>query len=254
MLGLITATHNSISTLGDSLASVDMVSGRVKHFFIDGASTDGTVEFLNNFADNTDNAVVQTQCDAGLYQALNQGIQVAMDDPGVTHIGFLHSDDRLLPDSYGEYLSKIEIRTEEIFYSDIEFHDSFGNVARVWQSGKFSKFKLNTGWMPPHTSMIVAKSVYQDLGLYYPNFGTAADYEWIVRVLSARSDSVYYFPKRTLTMLVGGASSAGMKARFRANAMDGEVWAGRSRMQAAMIRALKPMRKLRQFVVLKGSK
>jgi hypothetical protein len=159
----------------------------------------------------------------------------------------LHSDDKLIPLVFERYLSIIENDPAMIFYSGIEFHDVSGKRVRSWDSGKFSRLKLNTGWMPPHTSMIVAKSVYQKLGSYDPDFGTAADYEWIVRVLSEYGENSRYFPQRTLTMLVGGASSESLQARLRANAMDGKVWERKSWLQSMVIRLLKPMRKLRIF-------
>jgi len=251
LLALITATRNSISTLADALASIENIRDRVKSIFVDGGSTDGVVEYLKSHIEGTGNAVLLAQKGTGLYQALNQGIQAALDDPEVTHIGMLHGDDKLIPLAFERYLSVIESDPALVFYSDIEFHDPSGMRVRNWDSGEFSRFKLNTGWMPPHTGMIVAKYVYQKLGLYNPDFGTASDYEWVVRVLSEFGENSRYFPERTVTMRVGGASSASLKARLRANAMDGKVWQGRSWLQSLAIRLLKPMRKLGQFILIK---
>lgn len=248
MLALITATRNSKTTLPTALASIENIRDRVKSFFVDGNSSDGSLEYLRSYVEQTPNAVLLAQTGEGLYPALNQGIQAALDDPDVSHIGMLHSDDKLISTAFERYLSIIENDPAMIFYSGIEFHDASGKRVRGWDSGKFSRFKLHTGWMPPHTSMIVAKSVYQKLGSYDPEFGTAADYEWIVRVLSEHGESTRYFPERTLTMLVGGASSESLQARLRANAMDGKVWGHKSRLQSLLIRLLKPMRKLGQFI------
>ena len=253
MLALITATRDSMATLPDCLDSVGEVRDRMKLIFVDGGSVDGTREYLENYAARNTNASLVPQIGTGLYEALNQGIQVALDDVSVTHIGMLHSDDRVIPRSFEKYLSVIETETSPFFYSDIEFHDRSGKTVRKWKSGEFSNFKLNTGWMPPHTSMVVAKDVYRSIGLYNPAFGTAADYDWIVRVLSAHGERSRYFPDKTLSMLVGGASSSSLKARLRANAMDGKVWGNQSRLQSVIIRACKPLRKMGQFFVHKES-
>lgn len=226
----------------------------MKQIFVDGKSTDGTFEFLRAYIGKTCNTKLLSQTGTGLYQALNEGIQAAVADRDVSYIGMLHSDDLLNPGNFAEYLSKIVSNAADVFYSDIEFHEFSGKVVRVWRSGEFSKFKLKTGWMPPHTSMIVSKRVYEEVGLYNPAFGTAADYEWIVRVLTTNHDSIRYFPKPTVSMLVGGASNTSLKARLRANAMDGKVWASRFRLQSALIRVCKPMRKIGQFVIFTGSK
>ena len=183
----------------------------------------------------------------GLYPALNQAVEATLADPEITHTAFLHSDDCLIPRQFDEYLSHIDSGQCDFFYSDIEYHDIHDRRVRVWNSGQFSMFKLKTGWMPPHTSVVVAKRIYRDFGVYNPAFGTAADYEWIVRVLSSSSPSILYYPQRTLTMLVGGASGATVAARLRANALDGKVWASRSPAQSWLIRLCKPMRKVQQF-------
>jgi glycosyltransferase len=239
-----------MDTLQDTLASVEGFREKVKLFFVDGESADGTMSFLQSFVESESNAVLISQEGAGLYQALNQGIQTAIQDPAVTHIGMLHSDDHLITGAFERYLSVIETDPSQIFYSGIEFHDASGSRVRVWESEEFSRFKLATGWMPPHTSIVVAKSVYQEIGLYNPDFGTAADYEWVVRVFSRLGEKSRYFPERTLSMLVGGASSSSLKARLRANAMDGRVWAHRSRLQSMLVRVCKPIRKIGQFKLI----
>ena len=251
MLALITATKNSIATVRDALTSAAPFREKIKHILIDANSSDGTREYLELFAGNRDNCVLIAQQGTGLYHALNQGVDAAMDDPEVTHIGFLHSDDRLLQHQFGAYLTQINQSGSDFFYSDIEYHDKHDRCVRVWETGMFSKLKLNTGWMPAHTSVIVTKRIYQNFGSYNPAFGTAADYEWIVRILSSDSTNAQYFPKRTLSMLVGGASGSTVGARLRANAMDGKTWATRSWLQAWCIRVLKPLRKVLQFRALR---
>jgi len=247
MLALVTATKNSMRTIRDALESAASFRHKVKHYLIDAASSDGTREYLASFVTTTGNGVLLSQTGTGLYPALNQAVTAALADPEVTHIGFLHSDDRLISTQFDEYLSHIDSSRCDFFYSDIEYHDKHDRRFRVWNAGRFSMFKLKTGWMPPHTSVVVAKRIYRDFGVYNPAFGTAADYEWIVRVLSSNRASVSYYSQRTLTMLVGGASGATLAARLRANAMDGKAWAGRSPTEAWLIRVSKPLRKVLQF-------
>src|SRR5438874_2392214 len=228
MLALVTATKNSMRTLRDALESAASFRHKVKHYLIDAASSDGTREYLESFVTTTGNSVLLSQTSTGLYPALNQAVIAALPDPEVTHIGFLHSDDRLISTQFDEYLSHIHSSRCDFFYSDIEYHDNHDRRFRVWNAGRFSMFKLKTGWMPPHTSVVVAKRIYRDFGVYNPAFGTAADYEWIVRVLSCKRANVSYYPKRTLSMLVGGASGATIAGRLRANAIAGKAWADTS--------------------------
>jgi glycosyltransferase involved in cell wall biosynthesis len=247
MLALITATKNSMPIIRDALESAASFRHKIKHYLIDAASSDGTREFLASFVTTTCNSVLLSQTGTGLYPALNQAVLAALADPMVSHIGFLHSDDRFISSQYNEYLSHIDSNQYDFFYSDIEYHDKRDRRFRVWNAGCFSMFKLKTGWMPPHTSVVVAKRIYCDFGLYDPSFGTAADYEWLVRVLSSKTVSISYYQQRTLSMLVGGASGATLAARLRANAMDGKAWAARSVAQSSVIRVSKPLRKALQF-------
>ena len=250
MLALVTATKNSMRTVRDALESAASLRHKVKHYLIDAASSDGTREYLESFVTATGNSVLLSQTGTGLYPALNQAVAAALADPEVTHIGFLHSDDRLISTQFDEYLAHIDSSRCDFCYSDIEYHDKHDRRVRVWNAGRFSLFKLKTGWMPPHTSVVVAKRIYRDFGVYDPAFGTAADYEWIVRVLSSNRASVSYFPQLTLSMLVGGASGATLAARLRANAMDGKAWADCSPTQSLFIRVFKPTRKVLQFSAL----
>jgi glycosyltransferase len=223
MLALITATKNSMRTVRDALESAAPFRHKIKHYLIDAASSDGTREYLASF------------------------VTIGNSVPEITHISFLHSDDRFISTQFEQYLCHINSSQCDFFYSDIEYHDKHDRCFRVWNAGRFSMFKLKTGWMPPHTSVVVPKRIYRDFGIYDPAFGTAADYEWIVRVLSSNNASVSYYPQRTLSMLAGGASGATLAARLRANAMDGKAWAGGSLAQSSLIRVSKPLRKVLQF-------
>ncbi|TLZ32560.1 MAG: glycosyltransferase, partial [Gammaproteobacteria bacterium] len=177
MLALVTATKNSMRTVRDALESAASFRHKIKHYLIDAASSDGTREYLESFVMTTGNSVLLSQRGTGLYPALNQAVTAALADPEVTHIGFLHSDDRLISTQFDEYLSHIGSSRCDFFYSNIEYHDTRDRRVRVWNAGRFSLFKLKTGWMPPHTSVVVATCIYRDFGVYNPAFGTAADYE-----------------------------------------------------------------------------
>lgn len=247
MLALITATRNSMSTLEITLASATALDLDYFHVFVDADSSDGTREVLQTYCNAHRNTELISQQGAGLYEALNEGILCALGNSAVTHIALLHSDDELIPATYAKFANSVVQDGYDVAYSDIQFHNSKNETVRVWNAGHLSPLKLHTGWMPPHTSMIAARRVYETLGLYDPSFGTAADYEWVVRVLTKRALSVFYFPARTLSMRTGGASGKNIRARLRANATDGRVWKSRSILLAVTVRVCKPMRKVFQF-------
>src|SRR5207237_9289959 len=147
MLALVTATKNSMRTIRDALESAASSRHKVKHYLIDAASSDGDREYLESFVTTTGNGVLLSQRGTGLYPALNQAVTAALADPEVTHIGVLHSDDRLISAQFDEYLSHIDSSRCDFFYSDIEYHDKHERRLRVWNAARFSTLKLTTRWM-----------------------------------------------------------------------------------------------------------
>jgi glycosyltransferase len=58
-----------------------------QHIAVDGASTDGTVDIINQHTNQI--ATFITEPDKGIYDALNKGLKLATGDV----VGFLHADD-----------------------------------------------------------------------------------------------------------------------------------------------------------------
>lgn len=87
-ISVITAVYNRVDTIGQSLDSVQSQTwSGVEHVVIDGASTDGTVSVLESRRDHI--AVLVSEQDAGIYDALNKGMSRATGDV----VGLMHSDD-----------------------------------------------------------------------------------------------------------------------------------------------------------------
>ncbi len=87
-ISIITVTYSCLATVGDCL---DSVAGHShpdrEHLVIDGASTDGTLAVLE--ARRAQLAVLVSEADRGLYEALNKGLARATGEV----VGVLHGDD-----------------------------------------------------------------------------------------------------------------------------------------------------------------
>lgn len=84
---IVTCTWNSASTLADTLRSVNQQThADVEHIFVDGGSTDGTLELI---ASQAPTATVLTGVAGGISRAMNAGIRAATGDL----VAHLHSDD-----------------------------------------------------------------------------------------------------------------------------------------------------------------
>ena len=59
------------------------------------------------------------------------------------------------------------------------------------------------GWMPPHPTFFVRRSVYENHGVYRLDMGTAADYEFLLRALLVNRIRVLYIPTLITVMRMG---------------------------------------------------
>jgi len=171
---------------------------------IDGGSTDGTLEVLGLYSDRID--VLVSESDLGIYDALNKGIQRTSGDV----VGFLHADD-LFADT--AVLSRITAAFGEpavvAVYGDLLYvrKDNPEQVVRYWRAGDFSRKRLIWGWMPPHPTFYVRRSIYERLGTFDTSYRIAADYDCMLRFLSRCDDRVTYIPEVLVKMRIGGTSN-----------------------------------------------
>jgi glycosyltransferase involved in cell wall biosynthesis len=87
-ISIVTPTLNAASYLDQALSSLRGQPVPAEHIAVDGGSNDGTVELLRDSG-----AQVVAEPDAGLYDAINKGIELATGDV----VGFLNADDLLAP-------------------------------------------------------------------------------------------------------------------------------------------------------------
>ena len=215
---VITAVFNNRETIAAALDSVFVqADADYELVVIDGGSTDGTLEVLNCYTDRI--AVLVSEPDRGIYDALNKGIQRSSGEV----VGLLHSDDLLANASVLSRLANIFADPSvDAVYGDL-IYVSKGNpdqVVRYWRAGNFSRSLLDWGWMPPHPTLYVRRSVYRQIGLFDTTFRIAADYDFILRLLSRKGVKVRYIPEVLVKMRMGGASNCSLRNIVRKSSED----------------------------------
>jgi len=120
-------------------------------------------------------------------------------------------------------------------------------VVRYWKSGPFEANKFYSGWMPPHPTFFVRRTVYEKYGLFNLDLGSAADYELMLRFLLKHRINVAYIPEVLVKMRVGGVSNANLSNRLRANQMDRKAWEVNGLKPSPWTLWLKPRRKIPQW-------
>ena len=216
----------------------------VEYIIIDGGSTDDTLQIVEKYKSKI--AVLVSEKDKGIYDAMNKGIAFATGDI----IGILNSDD-FYPDPH--VLSKIvnEFKPEiDGVYADLVYVDP-GNTARItrtWKSGDYQIGMFLKGWMPPHPTFFVRKEVYDKYGTYALNLRSAADYEFMLRVIHKHGIKLAYLPETIVRMRAGGASNASLKNRIKANKEDRLAWKMNDLRPQLFTHLRKPLSKIFQFL------
>jgi glycosyltransferase involved in cell wall biosynthesis len=244
-ISIITASYNSAATIGDTLQSVSMQNyDNIEHIIVDGASSDNTLEIVGYFPHVSK---VISEKDNGIYDAMNKGVAQATGDV----VGILNSDD-VYADRHviSKVMSEFAKKNADVVYADLQYvkFNDLQKVTRTWHSGKFSKRKFYYGWMPPHPAFFVRREVYEKIGSFNSSLRSAADYEFMLRVLLKNDFKVSYIPQVLVKMRTGGMSNATLRHRLRANREDREAWRINNIAPYFFTIPFKPLRKVLQFI------
>ena len=206
---IITSIFNNKELIQDAIHSVnEQTYNNIEHLIIDGNSTDGSKDTIKK---NMNNKIrFHSENDNGIYEALNKGINLSSGDI----IGILHSDD-IFTDSnvIMEVVNEFKKYNYDMLYGDINYISKSKNkkILRKWKANNFLIKNIKYGWMPPHTSTFIKKSLLNKVGLYNTQFQISADYDLLTRILTNYKISIGYLQKVLVLMRVGGKSNKNLR-------------------------------------------
>jgi glycosyltransferase len=216
-----------------------------EHLLVDGGSTDATLAIAKRYNDQL--AAIIPGPDKGLYDAMNKGIRHASGEI----IGILNSDDFYPKTSVlTDVLAVFANPQVQACYGDLCYvaANNTSQIVRYWRAGRLkSSTQFLSGWMLPHPTFFVRKSVYDRYGMFNQDLGSAADYELMLRFLLRYKITVHYIPKTLVHMRTGGVSNRSLASRFHANLMDRRAWKVNGLSPHPWTLFLKPLRKLGQW-------
>lgn len=218
-ISVITVAYNSAGTIADTLRSIaGQTHPDIEHIIIDGGSTDTTLDQVRQH--DRRGAVVVSESDAGIYDAMNKGLALAEGD----YVGFLNADDQFAsPDSMAHLVAAIDPTDPcDVIYGDLDYvrADHTDIVVRRWRSGEFRRSRLRYGWMPPHPTFYVRRELLRRLGGFDVSLRIAADYDFVLRCLTAPALKVAYVPQVLVRMRVGGVSNRSLASLLRKSGED----------------------------------
>lgn len=243
-ISIITAVLNGERTLSDCLNSISLQKDvNVQHIVIDGGSTDYSLTIVNHFP-HIQTVVINAKI--SLYEALNIGIKKATGEV----IGILHCDDIFTSrNTLHKVAQCFENQSIDAVYGNLVVvdKDNKSKIIRNWKAGHYDYESLKMGWMPPHPTLFVRKSVFQKHGLYNTSLSISSDYELIIRFFYLHKIPTKYLNYPLVIMRNGGLSNQTFKNRWIANKEDLKAWKLNKLPCSPLLRILKPSRKILQF-------
>lgn len=215
----------------------------IEYIIIDGGSKDGTLDLVKRY--KTRVATIVSEPDNGIYDALNKGIKLATGDV----VGFMHSDDIFASDEVIAHVAQqFADETVDTVYGDLQYvrKDDASKVVRYWKTNSFDIEHLKRGWMPPHPTVYLRRSVYEKYGLFDTSFRIAADYDFMLRIFRDNERVSRYIPEVLVKMRVGGESNS-IKNYIRKWKEDYRALQ-RNNMGGIRVLAIKNLSKLKQFL------
>ncbi len=243
LVSLVLTTYNSAENLSRTLSSIECQDYPYIEINIkDGGSTDNTLSIIKKYAETSRNKVNWiSNTDKGIYDAMNQGYQMAT---GAIIVFF--NDLFLVPDAISKMVGLLESNKGCVgAHADLVYATD-EKVIRYWKMGE--QKSLYTGWMPGHPTLFLRREVYEEYGLYDPSYKIAADYEFMIRFLKDKKNKLVYLPETIIRMYYGGTSTSS-KNSYLLSLKEGHRALKENSFKAAiLIDCLRTFRVLGQFV------
>ncbi len=242
---IITVVYNAEKYIRECIESVLAQDyNNLEYILIDGASSDKTFEIAKKYKDRI--TILFSEPDKGMYDALNKGIALASGDV----IGILNADD-LLAD--GDVITSVakcfESTAVDAIYGDLNYvaADDVEKIQRKWRAAPAKPKDLALGWMPAHPTLYIRWELFSKFGGYKLDYGSAADYELMLRYLYHHQITTAYLSKLMVKMRNGGMSNQSTKHRYSAFLNDYKALKDNKVPLPLVALLLKKARKISQF-------
>jgi len=194
-----------------NLESVQQQEGvMVEHIIIDGASSDGTLNFLKVFDNKRYNICILSKTDTGIYDAMNRGIALARGK----YVTFLNSDD------FYHRQNGLALSVKALEESGCSF--SFAPILpegscflhRLHRHPELHLHRIFISQTIPHQSMLYRRTVLIEEDGYDPSYRMGGDHELTLRLIAA-GHKACFVGVAFVTFAAGGFSTQDPALKLR---------------------------------------
>lgn len=189
-LSIITINRNNAEGLRKTIESVvsqtDLKDGELEYIIIDGASTDSSIDVINEFVSHPIYGKRITywvsEPDTGIYNAMNKGIKKATGE----YIHILNSGDFYTANACSQILFLLTNSIDCIFFGvNLIRNDEIKKMELRYPSILKDSTIL-------HQGLIYRKSFHETLGLYDESYKYAADYDFTIKLFQDENVKITY--------------------------------------------------------------
>ena len=197
----VTITYNAAQVLQRTLDSVlQQDYPDIVHLIIDGASTDGTLQLVDDYiqrsnaADNGHRVQVTSEPDRGIYDAMNKGLRslerlrVSASAGMGDYVCFLNAGDFLpAPDTVSSIVQQVDSQLPAVLYGDTDIVDGEGHFLhhrRLSPPENLTWKSFRQGMLVCHQAFY-ARTDFAIATPYNQKYRYSADVDWCIRIMKA---------------------------------------------------------------------
>ena len=204
LFSIITVTYNCKDTIEKTIRSViSQKNVEFEYIIIDGASTDGTKELINEYSEHLSHFI--SEKDAGIYDAMNKGVKLSRGDV----VAFLNSGDWYEPNVLKLVAEEFARKESDIVYGRVNKICKGEIVGSVGLSEEYEPDDLHKGNIYCHQGLFIKKHLFDEVGLYNTRYKTLADYDWNLRAYNAGIEFTV-LPEVVANYVDGGYSTSSL--------------------------------------------
>lgn len=212
LITIITPTFNAAATLAACMESVaKQTYPNKEHWIIDGLSTDGTIQIMQQYAPIYSHVRFLSEKDDGIYDAMNKGIKLAKG----SWLYFLGADDIL----YNENVLSSIFHDDLLQRNDLIYGNAFlkqqkriyGHEINIWEL-----FDANMC----HQAIFYRRDLFELLGDYIVKYKIFADWAFNIKCFGCRAVKTQYKNINVAVYNQTGFSSNGHDPVFKEDRIE----------------------------------